>query len=506
MEYSSGSSDGDPTFWRLCDGNNKCYCDFRLTITHCEQSKALHDLNIVDIVWSGFATLVAVAILYWRIKYRNQQFFDFSGKYPRPKPIESMGLFGVLFNLARIIHASVLITDVAKNPYFRAIMFELPWEFGISALSCYLFGVVYTLNNTTSATNRHIYTKWVKSQKNVDIICIVMTLLPFVTINPLAAVSAYYAQQGDTVKATIWTDALYGLWITYTFVLGSLILFAGVRLLNLLKAHLLTQGMQMNANKIRLGATKLKIIVGIACFCLWAFTIMIIIYVSSRYNIMASPSYSIGLACLALFNGPLATSIVEIALLLNIDFLKGLEHISFGSSGDTQSKASKLNNQSRKPSNFSELNSQELTSMNTVTQTEQWNTYFKDSGAKVKSYNQYESNNSLERKHSQLGHSLSSYAMNDLPTPNSVQTMVASENDDTGYQNNISKVEEEQYYYNSMTNQVRQPPLGHSNYNYTMNQHPFERRVDGDDSISSEILDNASLSNAQLVDPHQNRH
>ncbi|CAO3634950.1 unnamed protein product [Cunninghamella blakesleeana] len=508
MEYSSGESQSDPSFWRLCDKNtNKCYCDFRLTITHCEQTPGLHILNIVDIVWSAVATIIALIILYWRVKYRNQQFFDLSGKYPRPKPIESMGLFGVLFNLCRIVHACVLITDVSNNPYFRAIMFELPWQFGIQALSCYLFGVVYTLNSSTSATNQSIYKSWIKSQKTVDFICIVMMILPFATINPMAAVSAYYAKHGDTVKATIWTDALYCLWIVYTFILGGLILYAGIRLLNLLNEHLKKNG-EINAsiNKIRLGAAKLKIIVGIGCFCLWAFTVMIILYVSARTYIITNYGFSMAIACLALFNGPLATSIIEVALLLNVNFLNGLDHISFGTSGETQTKLSKANNsRNRKESHFSEVSTQGLNTMNSsVGHTESWHHQSKD--------NHTNSNNQLERKNSQLGYSLSSYNMNDLRTPNSVKTVVATEDEDDSFKK-ITEVEEEQFYYNSMTNQVRRPPpVRHFNNNNNNNnnnqqqqqqQHPLE--LDGNNSISSDILDNLSLSNVHLVDPQHDR-
>jgi hypothetical protein len=52
-----------------------------------------------------------------------------------------------LLHIGRIIHASVLLTDVANNAIFRSFMFELPWQFGITALSCYLFGVANTLSH-----------------------------------------------------------------------------------------------------------------------------------------------------------------------------------------------------------------------------------------------------------------------------------------------------------------------------------------------------------------------
>ncbi|KAI8338039.1 hypothetical protein BC941DRAFT_31154 [Chlamydoabsidia padenii] len=192
-------------------------------------------------------------------------------------------------------------------------MFELPWQFGITALSCYLFGVANTLSNSSKT----IYKTWVRSQTLVDVICTTMITLPYFTITVVAIIAGVYAQRGDNDKAEVWTDAIYYLWLVYTFLLGSLILFAGIRLLKLLKNHLLMQtDLRVNIVKIRTGAVKVKIIIGIGCFCLWAFTVMIALYATSRYVVMISPVYTTALASFALFNGPLATSVVEFAIVL----------------------------------------------------------------------------------------------------------------------------------------------------------------------------------------------
>lgn len=59
LEYSNRQNPNDPSFWRLCDPQtNECHCDFRMTITNCVESEALRIVNIVDIVWSGIATII----------------------------------------------------------------------------------------------------------------------------------------------------------------------------------------------------------------------------------------------------------------------------------------------------------------------------------------------------------------------------------------------------------------------------------------------------------------
>ncbi|KAI9299887.1 hypothetical protein BJ944DRAFT_235300 [Cunninghamella echinulata] len=343
-----------------------------VTLDNCEESSALHIINTIDIAWSGITSVVVFGILYFRVVHRNQQIFDFSGRFPRPKPIESMSVFCMLFNLFRMIHAIVLVTDVAKSAIFRSFLFEFPWSFGITALACYLFGVVHTLSSSSST----IYKSWVKSQLIVDLFCTAMVVLPFITINPLAIVAGYYAEKGDVNKAWIWTETIYYLWLFYTFTLGSMVLFAGLRLVNLLKKHLAMQlaSGKDNVAKIQLGTTKVKIIIGIACFCLWAFSLMIAIYISSRYYVMINPIFTVILAALAIFNGPLASSIIEFALLINLNTMNGLSNISFGPSSEPHfaidhSATSNSNDIS------TAIESQALTSGSTSIKMDLWNRY-----------------------------------------------------------------------------------------------------------------------------------
>ncbi|SAL99628.1 hypothetical protein [Absidia glauca] len=522
LEYSNRQNPRDPSFWRLCDTQtNECHCDFRMTITDCIESEALRIVNIVDIAWSGVATIIAAAILYWRVVHRNQQIFDFSLRFPRPKPIEAMALFGVLFNVCRIIHASVLLTDVANNAIFRSFMFELPWQFGITALSCYLFGVA----NTLSHSSKTIYKTWVGSQTLVDIICTSMITLPYITINIVAIIAGVHAQRGDTDRAEVWTGAIYYLWLVYTFLLGSLILFAGIRLLKLLNNHLLMQtDLRVNIAKIRTGAVKVKIIIGIGCFCLWAFTVMIALYATSRYTVMISPVYTTALASFALFNGPLATSVVEFALVLNPHMLRGLGSLSFGSSGGSQSSPSAIalesqqqqqQKQDQKEGVSSEGSKFEINTLTTSSQLEQWNQFFikdiknsvnSNGGTVPSDIQRSNSKHSVtgDRTSNTIGYSLSSYPTSpkaaNITIPSSSYHRMSPYAGNDASSNGVyhveedtqtlSRVEEDQLYYNAMTNQMRMPP------HYSTSD---DRRFDTNDSLSSDIYDGSSVSAIHLM-------
>ncbi|CAO3648372.1 unnamed protein product [Cunninghamella blakesleeana] len=319
MEYSNHLVPNEPSFWRLCLGDT-CHCDFRMTIKNCAEHGPLHTINYIDISWSILATLVAFGIVYFRVVYRNQQIFDFSNKIPRPKAIE-----------IRAINATILIGDYGKNAMFRSLMFEIPWQFGVAALSSYLFGVVQTLSNNSKS----IYKAWLGSQTIADAVYLIVISLPIIMINPVALVAGYYAQQENIEKAIKYTETIYILWLIYVFVLSCLILIAGLRLLAVLKNHLVQQDQKdhkENVEKIRLGTTKVKIIIGMSCICLWVYCAILALYASSRELIMKDLTFTVIITALALFNGPLATSIIEFALILNIQILNGMSNLTVGGS------------------------------------------------------------------------------------------------------------------------------------------------------------------------------
>ncbi|KAI8072389.1 hypothetical protein BC940DRAFT_330549 [Gongronella butleri] len=479
FEYSNAVEPRDPPFWRLCDTETGvCHCDLRMTIYNCVESEGLKIVNIVDIVWSVLATFIACGILFFRITRRNQHIFDSSSGFPRPKPIDALALFGILFNVCRIINASVLLADVANNAIFRSFMFELPWQFGITALACYMFGVANTLSNSSSK----IFLSWVHSQRVVDILSVILISLPYVTINVAALGAGYYAQINDIPKATSWTEAIYYMWLVYTFVLGGLILFAGLRLLKLLTTHLLTQNdNRANMAKIKTGAVKVKIIIGIGCFCLWAFTVMIALYASSRYQVMQSPEYTIILAAFALFNGPLATSVVEFAVFLNPRMLQGLASLSFGTSQGTQSQPGSaypqfgMTSQDRQ-SNVLQSGSQQATDLHAVSSPKALSPVLEP------------------MKPAQLGYSLSNYTQQQ---PSHLYRHHGA-NDD---QSNITvvesdpRLEEEQRYYNAMANQLRMPP------HFTTSD---DRRY-ANDSLTSVVYDDSNISGTHLLEPYPRR-
>ncbi|CAO3648360.1 unnamed protein product [Cunninghamella blakesleeana] len=419
-----------------------------------------------------------------------------------------MCLFGGIFNIGRLINASILLADVARHGIARSFLFEIPWIFGMASLSSYFFGVFHTLANS----NKVIYKGWVGSQFTLDLICVIMLSSPLFTTIPSSIIAGHYAQVGNLYMASIWTSINYYFWVAHDFLIGTSILLSGLRLLKLLKQHLNSQGnRQENIAKIKLGATKVKIIIFIGCNCLWGYGTFMCYYAVSRNQVMHSYTATVVMACLTLYTGPLCSSVVLCALFLNIKVLNGFSHLSLGSSGNVKS-----------PGNTNADTSQRFTShmmdskgdnhLNSSLQLEQWsktltNTQDGTSSFQLQKRESFDFNGIRElelqqQKELEKGIEIEHYQSNNhslpstFPNQQNHSTIIemgsnTNNNNNNHRKNEVMNLEQEQYHYNVMTNQIRSsPPHRHHNQPSTI--------LDDNDSNTSSILTthgNVSASN-----------
>ncbi|CAO3653756.1 unnamed protein product [Cunninghamella echinulata] len=326
------------TFWRFYyDG--EYHCDPRVDINYCVESEIFLYMNYVCIALSAVAFVSTFGLIYWRVVHRHQKFFEMHGKVPRPRPIESMGLFGTLFNLCRMIQCIVLVTDVAPWPVFRLILWDLVWQFGISVFSCYFFGVSQTL----AVSNRVIYNAWIRSEKTIDIFCLITIILPFTLPTIFNIMSGYYATVGDIDKANAYFQVDYFIWGILPFLTGVYVLLAGIRLVTLLGEHLLSQtDRRRNMAKIKAGAFKVKLTIFFGCLTLFFLSIISFIYAAGHYTVMNNTKFSIALLACMYFVGPITTIIIVTVILLNPNLIESVSHWSFGSTDESKSKGSNL--------------------------------------------------------------------------------------------------------------------------------------------------------------------
>ncbi|CAO3653759.1 unnamed protein product [Cunninghamella echinulata] len=329
--------EGD-TFWRFYY-NGEYHCDPRITIRNCVESEAFIYMNYICIALSAVAFLAVFGLVYWRVVHRHQKFFEMHGRIPRPKPIESGGLFGILFNLCRLIQCIVLVTDVAPWPIFRLILWDLVWQIGISIFACYFFGVSQTL----AVTNKVIYNAWIRSEKTIDIFCLITIALPFVLPTIFNIMSGYYATIGDIDKANTYFQVDYYIWGVLPLLVGFYCVLAGIRLVMLLGEHLLSQSdRRRNIAKLKAGALKVKLTVFFGFLILFFLSIISFIYAAGHYTVMNNPHLSIALLACMYFAGPITTIILVLVISLNPKIIESVSHWSFGSTDESKSKGTNL--------------------------------------------------------------------------------------------------------------------------------------------------------------------
>lgn len=202
--------------------------------------------------------------------------------------------------------------------------------------------------------------------------------------------------------------------------------------------------------------------------------------------------------------------------------LRGLGSLSFGSSGGSQSSPSAIalesqqQQQDQKEGISSEGSKYDINTLTTSSQQEQWNQFFiKDIQNSAKSNGGTAVRSDIQRSNSKhsvsgdrtsntIGYSLSSYPTS--PTSANITIPSSSYHRPSPYSGNdvlsngvylveedtqtLSRVEEDQLYYNAMTNQMRMPP------HYSTSD---DRRFDTNDSLSSDIYDGSSVSAIHLM-------
>ncbi|KAI9345428.1 hypothetical protein BD770DRAFT_397051 [Pilaira anomala] len=338
------------TFWLLCEEPDHCHCDWRISIINCYESKPMFYIYTVNIVWSLLIAIMGSGIIYDRVIRKKLPIFDFEssvGNFIRPRPIESLVFFGTIFNFFRALDTILLVSDALPNSIVRSILYELPWQFGLCAFACYLFGIAHTVSHSSKI----IRNNWFRSSIRIDILCTTLITLPFITNNICSIAASIYADRSQFYQAKLFTDLLYHFWSFYCFILASFILFAGLRLLKILQHHLENQHDQDNhaSHKIKHGAFKVKVVMVVSVTSLLVFMLIKCFYGIFRKEILLNHVASLFVAIFWTFDGTVASTVVFLTLVINPKALSQL-NISSNSNGsetytNTQVLSTSHNNQ-----------------------------------------------------------------------------------------------------------------------------------------------------------------
>ncbi|ORX53105.1 hypothetical protein DM01DRAFT_1050815 [Hesseltinella vesiculosa] len=248
------------------------------------------------------------------------------GWFPRPKPIESLALFGFLFNLDRMIHSIIMLTDAAPWPAFRLVLYDFAWIFGFSAFSCYFFGVAHTI----AASNKIFYKTWQQHSERVDVMCAAVLLIPYILFPTFNILTGIYAAQGDYGMAAHYTSVNYFVWTCFGFILSLMVLFGGIRLFTILDANIQSKANQgIKDVKMINGSYKVKLTVFIGCLTIWTVCVIACLFAAARETIVTTYNYSIVLTYVIALDGTAATTVIALVILIDPGFVTNW---SFGSS------------------------------------------------------------------------------------------------------------------------------------------------------------------------------
>lgn len=312
-------------FWLICEDETRsiCHCDWRVTLSDCIERDIILHMYITNLALSAFMLVTGTAILVYRVWCKQCNIFDPVPYtiFMRPRPIESLLVFGLIFTVLRIVSMALTITNAAPNPIITAFFYELPWQFGICALACYIFGIAHIVSNSYNMT-----AQWsVFSASRVDIVFTLQIICPFVLNNVFSISAAVYAQKGNFFLAKIFTSVLYYMWTLYCLFLALCSLYFGIGLIDLLKVHLKNQKDEDEDDdkiqKIRNAIFRVKMLVYNIVLTLFVFAILKCIYSTRRSILLENKVYSYITAAIWTFDGTIASAFVGVTLLVNPKYI-----------------------------------------------------------------------------------------------------------------------------------------------------------------------------------------
>ncbi|KAG2218098.1 hypothetical protein INT45_000021 [Circinella minor] len=509
------------TFWRICDDEGNCHCDWRLTLGDCYEDAPMRIIYIINAIGSAIVTVIAICLLYYRIFYRKQRIFDCRTPtgFVRPKPIEAMLFMAIIFNFLRMLQAVIVVTDAAPNPVFRSFLYEIPWQFGIAAFACYVFGIAHTVGDSSKS----LYSAWFRSPVRIDILGTGFIVAPFITNNICSIAAGVYAQHGNDYLAGQFTHALYYLWTFWCGSLGFMVLIAGLRLLRLLNHHLRMQhDLRVNIAKIRTGTLKVKAIMLVGCVCLWVFAFILCMYGVFRDPITRNTGLNLAISAVWTYDGLAATLLVELALVLNPRMTASLGISTMSGNGSSSGPGS---------NSLNTTDAQNVTSMDTTHS--KWEKYGAASRGSMGNIHHTMSNGGFSTsgfgstgegggatdglpryslndmsmdllKGQQVPNSNSSFFTattvgGDLSQPSSPLTSYTQYHSSTNGEG-LRGVEQDQMNYNATTGQVRTPPR------YVIPPIDEQRQLDMMDSFSTLGGNQSVISSQHLMGPYTPPH
>ncbi|CAO3703549.1 unnamed protein product [Rhizopus stolonifer] len=318
------------TFWHPCYGEDltDCHCDWRITLNDCVERQFISKLFTVCLSWNAVLIIPTISVLYDRIIVKKRVIFE---RVPhtlfiRPKPIEALIIWMFLFIIFRIIDFAIILFQVDVNPIFQSVLFDLAWEFGLCATTCYVFGLAHTVSNTSEVTKRQTFI----SRSKVDIGFTAITLIPFLFNTICSILSAVYAQHNDYAKARIFTVLIYAMWVADCVVLAFMTIYFGLNILKVFEIHLNNRrgASDPSVENVKNSLMRMKAISVVLTCNYLLYAIIKSIYCIGRDKMMVDKTFNIALCTVWNLVATINVTLVLITLIFNPKLLNPLSFSS----------------------------------------------------------------------------------------------------------------------------------------------------------------------------------
>ncbi|KAI8138692.1 hypothetical protein BJV82DRAFT_286508 [Fennellomyces sp. T-0311] len=315
----------------------------------------------------------------------------------RPKPIDCMVVFFILFNTLRLLTSVVLIEDIAPNNWIaRSFIFEFPWDVGLAGLTLYLIGIAQTISQSHSVRG------WLPSPVVIDIVGFSMLLVPIIIGIPLTIAAGALAER-NLFAAEILVRVNYTAWFLWTGAFGAAVLYAALRLVSILKEHHKGSRHSQSYAAVEAGIYKIQSMAFIFTVSLWCFALFLLLFGILRDQIMRNKVVSIILGIFWTQLAQLSTLCVQILILCNPKFKRNPALRSKSSSGGTTDETT---SSTRPDQNFGGSTIYAVTAtfqdddeaiLNAIKENPSYNPYFPSSSSRNKSNTNFFNNSSKRR-------------------------------------------------------------------------------------------------------------
>ncbi|KAI8138689.1 hypothetical protein BJV82DRAFT_286280 [Fennellomyces sp. T-0311] len=229
----------------------------------------------------------------------------------RPKPIDCMLIMLLFFNFFRLFDAVVLLADLfPENMAARGFIFEVSYAFGLGGITLYLIGIAQTISQSQSARG------WLPPPIIVDIFGTLALVFPFICTLPITLAGGARATSNLREAEALIVTA-NATWFVSAFSIGVAILYAGLRLVRILKNHHRKVGQARNQDDVKVGILKIQLIAAAFVLCLWVYSMILMAYVVRRKTIIRNSVGSIIMSVPWVLLGGLTSIVPQLLLIVN---------------------------------------------------------------------------------------------------------------------------------------------------------------------------------------------